>query len=202
MNDSINDNMMRRITSLIFVFIVSLSLWAGETGLFTYEGGFFVKDGNHWTEYRPKDKPGIRATYDQCGEEEHYYKIKNTSQLLAIPKSSNNKFYKSVNGEWRVVYTTRVIYSYFKDTSVKLFCFENGYYVRDKKKWRLYLPDKKQGLWTDFDQYDEDEKFFYLNNDFDKVCVPKRADLKCFLWNKNSKSWEANYSITEIYDHI
>ena len=83
-----------------------------------------------------------------------------------------------------------------------LFCFETGYYVRDKKKWRLYLPDKKEGLWTDFDQYDEDDKFFYLKNDSAKVCVPKRADLNCFLWNKNNEKWEANYSITEIYDKI
>lgn len=193
---------MKRLIFLFTFIISSLCNWAGETGLFTYEGGFFVKDGNRWIEYRPKDRLGVWATYEQYREEEHYYNIKNKSHILAIPKSSNNNFYKRENGEWKVIYTTRVIYNYFRDSSVRLFCFNTGYYVRDKKKWRLYLPDKKQGLWTDFDQYDEDEKFFYLNNDFDKVCVPKRADLKCFLWNKNSKSWEANYSITEIYDHI
>lgn len=32
--------------------------------------------------------------------------------------------------------------------------------------------------------------------------VSKCADLSCFLWNKKSEKWEANYSITEIYDHI
>ena len=26
-------------------------------------------------------------------------------------------------------------------------------------------------VWTDFDQYDEDDKFFYLKNDSDKVCA-------------------------------
>lgn len=62
-------------------------------------------------------------------------------------------------------------------------------------------------MWADFDQYDEDDKFFYLQNSNDKVCVPKRgvpkrADLNCFLWNKSTEKWEANYSITEIYNHI
>lgn len=143
--------------------------------------------------------PKINLEY---GEEANYYNIRNNTITLAIPKTSNNNFYKRENGEWRIIYTTRVIYSYFKDSSVGLFCFETGYYVRDKKKWRLYLPDKKEGLWTDFDQYDEDDKFFYLKNDSAKVCVPKRADLNCFLWNKNNEKWEANYSITEIYDKI
>ena len=69
----------------------------------------------------------------------------------------------------------------------------NGVYI---------FPTKKEGLWTDFDQYDEDDKFFYLKNDSAKVCVPKRADLNCFIWNKNNEKWEANYSITEIYDKI
>lgn len=31
---------------LVMVLVVSsLSLWGGETGLFTYEGGFFIKTG-------------------------------------------------------------------------------------------------------------------------------------------------------------
>ena len=193
---------MKKIVTFLFAFAMSLPLWCGETGLFTYEGGFFIKDGNIWKEYRPKDKPGIWNTYSQYGEEANYYNIRNNTITLAIPKTSNNNFYKRENGEWRIIYTTRVIYSYFKDSSVGLFCFETGYYVRDKKKWRLYLRDKKEGLWTDFVLYDVDDKFFYLKNDSAKVCVPKRADLNCFLWNKNNEKWEANYSITEIYDKI
>lgn len=135
---------MKKIVTFLFAFAMSLPLWCGETGLFTYEGGFFIKDGNIWKEYRPKDKPGIWNTYSQYGEEANYYNIRNNTITLAIPKTSNNNFYKRENGEWRIIYTTRVIYSYFKDSSVGLFCFETGYYVRDKKKWRLYLPDKKK----------------------------------------------------------
>lgn len=49
-------NMKRLLTSLI-VLISALSMWSAETGLFTYEGGFFVKNGNIWKEYRPKENP-------------------------------------------------------------------------------------------------------------------------------------------------
>ncbi len=193
---------MKRLLICMVILISALTSWSGETGLFTYEGGFFVKNGTSWKEYRPKDKPGVWANYTQYNEEDNYYNISNSSSTLAIPKNSNNKFYKRENGEWKVLYNTRVVYPSFTDTSVRLFCFPTGYYVRDSKKWRLYLSEKPNAIWTSFDQYDEDEKFFYLKNDKDKVCVPKRADLSCFLWDKNKNEWTANWSITEIYDHI
>lgn len=61
--------------------------------------GFFIKDGNIWKEYRPKDKPGIWDTYSQYGEEANYYNIRNNTKTFAIPKTSNNNFYKRENGE-------------------------------------------------------------------------------------------------------
>lgn len=194
--------MMKRLLICCFLLFPTLLVWGAETGLFTYEGGFFVKSGNTWKEYRPKDKPGVWAIYTQYNEESNYYNISNSNYTLAIPKESKNDFYKRENGEWKVLYKTRVIYPSFMDSSVRLFCFKTGYYVRDGKKWRLYLPEKQSSYWADFEQYDEDEKFFYLKNNNDKVCVPKRADLSCFLWNKHTEKWEANYSITEIYDLI
>lgn len=106
---------------------------AGDTGLFTYEGGFFIKSGNTWKEYRPKDKPGVWATYTQYNEEDNYYNISNNSCTLAIPKKSVNNFYKRENGDWKVVYITRVVYPSFLDSAIGLFCFSTGYYVRDEK---------------------------------------------------------------------
>ncbi|WP_301423423.1 MULTISPECIES: hypothetical protein [Bacteroides] len=194
--------LLKKLVLVIALVVSSLSLWGGETGLFTYEGGFFVKAGTTWKEYRPKDKPGVWATYSQYTEEENYYKISNNNISLAIPKKSNNDFYKRVNGNWEVVYKTRIIYPSFFDSSVGLFCFSTGYYVRDGKKWRLYLSEKPNAIWASFDQYKEDDKFFYLKNDKDKVCVPKRADLNCFLWDKDKDEWLSNWSITEIYDHF
>lgn len=193
---------MRRLIVAITTLVLAIPVYASETGLFTYEGGFFIKNGAVWQEYRPKEKPGIWATYTQYNEEDKYYNIRNNNCVLSIPKTSNNNFYVYLNGDWKVIYITRVIYPYYTDSSVGLFCFTNGYYVRDGKKWRLYLPDKSSSVWASFEQYDENDKFFFLKNNTDKVCVPKRADLKCFIWDKNNNKWLANYSITEIYDCV
>lgn len=193
---------MRGIIAFLLLLMSSVIGMAGDTGLFTYEGGFFIKSGNTWKEYRPKDKPGVWATYTQYNEEENFYNINNSNVTLAIPKKSKNDFYKRVNGEWQVVYKTRVVYPSFLDSAVGLFCFSTGYYVRDGKAWRLYLSEKPNAIWASFDQYKEDDKFFYLKNERDKVCVPKRADLNCFIWDKDKEEWSANWTITEIYDHI
>lgn len=191
---------MRRVVAIIILSLMSISVWAGETGLFTYEGGFFVKNGTSWKEYRPKDKPGVWATYNQYSQDDKYYYISNDNGSLAIPEKSINNFYRMEGGEWKVIYKTRVVYDHFSDSSVRLFCFPTGYFVRDGKTWRFYLPEKQSSLWATFTQYDEDDKFFYLSNSSDKMCVPKRADLQIFLW-KDGK-WSANYTVTEIYDHI
>lgn len=193
---------MKRSLICLIVLLSTLLVWGGETGLFTYEGGFFIKSGTTWKEYRPKDRPGVWATYTQYNEETNYYNISNSSHTLAIPKESKNDFYKRENGDWKVLYKTRIVYPSFMDSSTRLFCFKTGYYVRDGKKWRLYLSEKPNAIWTSFDQYNEDDKFFYLKNEKDKVCVPKRADLSCFLWDKDKNDWSANWTITEIYDHI
>lgn len=193
---------MKRLLAILALAITFSTVWAAETGLFTYQGGFFIKNGKTWKEYRPKDRPGVWATYTQYDDETHYYNITNSNCSLAIPKASHNNFYKNENGKWVVIYTTRMVYPSFLDTSVKLYCFDKGYYVRDGKKWRLYLSERPSSVWASFTQYDEDKDYFYLTNSNDKVCVPKRAELSCYLWNKTAKKWEANYDITEIYDHI
>ena len=51
--------MMKRLLICCFLLFPTLLVWGAETGLFTYEGGFFVKSGNTWKEYRHKDKPGV-----------------------------------------------------------------------------------------------------------------------------------------------
>ena len=105
------------------LLLMSIPVWSGETGLFTYEGGFFVKNGTSWKEYRPKDKPGVWATYTQYSQDDKYYYISNDNGSLAIPEKSINNFYRMEGGEWKVIYKTRVVYDHFSDSSVRLFCF-------------------------------------------------------------------------------
>ena len=37
---------MKRIFICLIVMFSDFLIWSGETGLFTYEGGFFTKNGN------------------------------------------------------------------------------------------------------------------------------------------------------------
>lgn len=185
---------MKRIMTSLIILVIALSLRSAETGLFTYKVGFFVKNGNAWKEYRPKDKPGVWVTYIQ-------YNVKNDNCTLAIPKTSKNDFYKRVNGEWKVVCNTHVVYPNCTDSSVRLFCFSTGFYVRDGKKWRLYLSEKPSAIWASFNQYNDD-RFFYFQNNKDKVCVPKRTDINCYIWEQDKNGWSANWYITEMYDCI
>lgn len=96
------------IISCTLFFIVELA--AQITGLFTYEGGYFVKDGNNWAEYRPQSKDGVWASYMKYDEDENYYYINNSKCSLCVPKKKHNKFYISKNNEWKVIYNTTDIY--------------------------------------------------------------------------------------------
>ena len=58
--------MKRRFFLTVAVAVAGiLSLVAQTTAMVPYEGGYFVKNGNEWTEYRPADKTGKWSTYKQ-----------------------------------------------------------------------------------------------------------------------------------------
>lgn len=107
------------MNKLCFVAICALfltvDLMAQTTGLFTYTGGYFVKDGDNWSEYRPNDKNGTWATYEKYDEDGNYYFVSNSNCSLCIPKKENNKFYIHKNGDWTVIYNTTDIYDSFSE---------------------------------------------------------------------------------------
>ena len=76
-----------RFFPLLLLTLTCIGAAAQTTGLFTYDGGYFVKAGDYWTEYRPADKDGVWATYTQYGEETNYYQVSNSSCSLSIPKT-------------------------------------------------------------------------------------------------------------------
>ena len=62
-------NMNKRLSLTTMLAIVSfVSLVAQTTALVPYVGGYFVKNGDEWTEYRPADKTGKWSTYKQYKE--------------------------------------------------------------------------------------------------------------------------------------
>lgn len=196
----INMNLRTIIISCILCVIFAVGAFA-QTGLYTYDGGYFVRNGNNWTEYRPKDKEGVWATYTQYNEEEHFFNITNNLCDVSVPKSSVNKFYYSgkQDGNWEPIYNTRQVYDYMPSSGCGIYCYKGGYFVRDGLKWREYRPADKRGVWAEYDQRSYDENFFYIINDNDHVAIPveeSAGDIQLF----NGSEWRAIYSLTGIYD--
>lgn len=185
----------------VLLFILSCGLLsAQETGLFVYDGGYFVKSGDSWEEYRPDKNEGVWATYEQYAEEENFYNLRNSMGYVSVPKSTVNAFYYAAPGEaWKPIYTTKAIYEYMSDASRGIYCYQGGYFVRDGMVWREYRPGDKRGLWAEYDQDSADGKFFYISNESCKVAVPKSESERSVYLSKDGE-WKPIYSMVGVYD--
>lgn len=194
--------MMRRIFLLFFLLLVFAgSGMAQNTGLFTYNGGYFIKDGNTWYEYRPGDRAGVWATYTQYGEEKNFYNIENNSNVVSVPKDPANSFYVAEKGgEWRPVYTSRNFYSYFSDSGRDIYCYNGGYFVRNGNSWKEYRPADKQTVWSSYTQYKSDDKYFYIESSADKVAIPRSKSVAGSIFIYRNNDWESIYTVSDIYD--
>lgn len=186
--------------------ILCLILWwcgfavhavAQSTGLFTYDGGFFVKKGNAWSEYRPVRRAGVWATYTQYSEDADFYYVKNSSGSVCVPKKPANSFFIHRDGRWQVIYQTRQLYSYFDDPCLDLYCYEGGYFVRDGRFWREYRPGDKPDVWATYTQYGEDDNYFQIESSSCKVSVPKSTVNDFYLLQDGN--WQKCYISTDIY---
>lgn len=189
------------ILSLVLSVITAIGAFAQPTGLYTYDGGYFVRNGDNWTEYRPGKNEGVWATYTQYNEEEHFFNIANNLCDVSVPKSSVNKFYIARNkeGDWEPLYDTKEIYDYMPSSGCGIYCYKGGYFVRDGLKWREYRPADKRGVWAEYDQQSYDGHFFYIINDNNHVAVPvseSAGDIQLF----KDMEWRPIYSLAGIYD--
>ena len=194
--------MKYKIFLLFFVlFAFANSGIAQNTGLFTYTGGYFIKNGDKWYEYRPGDKAGVWASYTQYGEEENFYNIENKNCSVSVPKSPSNSFFVAKeDGEWKPIYTTRNFYSVFTDEGRDLYCYNGGYFVRNGTKWKEYRPGDKQSVWSTYSLYNSDNDFFYIESSADKVAIPKSKDVSGSIFIYRNNDWEAIYTVSDIYE--
>lgn len=187
------------LSALLFVFSFGL-LSAQETGLFVYDGGYFVKAGDSWEEYRPDQKEGVWATYEQYNEEENFYNVRNSKCYVSVPKSTVNSFYYAAPGDkWEPIYTTKAVYEYMSDSARGIYCYRGGYFVRDGLSWREYRPGDKRDLWAEYDQTSADERFFYISNENNRVAIPKAENNESVYLSKDGE-WRPIYSMVGIYD--
>ena len=187
-----------------------VSLMAQTTALVPYVGGYFVKNGDEWTEYRPADKVGKWSTYKQYKENDTFFYVKNKKCNLAIPKLGKDMIFidREKNGKWEQVYTTIDVHHQCTEPDGLFYCYNdgrgrehNGYFVRlDGGVWHEYAPGKKRGVWAEFKQTGEDKDYFIVESTENIVRIPKREGLNFIITKPGYDGWRGGYTTKAIYD--
>lgn len=188
---------MRRLLLLTGIII---SVFAdSQSMLCLYKGGYFIRNGNSWYEYRPQSKDGVWSTYSQQSSDNNYNYVKNSACELSIPKNKKNSVWIKKGGEWEVLYTTIKIFDYCPKRSSHLFCFDNGFFIKNGTTWYLYMPEKeKKREWNTFTEYSKDDSYYYISNSQDKISIPRSPNNSFFLLD-NGK-WKEWHSALALYD--
>lgn len=188
---------------LFFLLLASFSLSFAQSEpsfLCTYKGGYFIRNGSTWYEYRPELKDGIWSTYSQNGTDDNYYYIKNKMCEICIPfKSHNNIWIKEANSEWKKVYETITVYNYCPEHSTQVFTYQDGFFIKNGNTWNFYIPTKEnKRIWSVYTQYNSDDNYYYIKNSTDNLAIPRKSK-NDFFWYKNDK-WEKLYTTLALYD--
>jgi len=194
----------------MLAIISFVSLVAQTTALVPYVGGYFVKNGDEWTEYRPADKVGKWSTYKQYKENDIFFYVKNKKCNLAIPKLGKDMIFidREKNGKWEQVYTTIDVHHQCTEPDGLFYCYNdgrgrehNGYYIRrDGGVWHEYAPGKKRGVWAEFKQIGEDKDYFNAESTENIVRIPKREGLNFIITKPGYDGWRGGYTTKAIYD--
>lgn len=198
----------RLFLSIAVVLACATSLLAQPTALVAYEGGYFIKNDNKWVEYRPADKLGPWNEYKQYRESDTFYFLNSKRCRVAIPKLARDKIFvdRKKNEKWEVVYNTVSVHQVAPKENGLFYCYKttsieyDGYFVRYNGKWHEYRPNMKRGVWAEFRQTGEDEKFFILESDHNIVNIPKTTADNISIKKKDNSSWRGGYRIAAIYD--
>ena len=132
---------MKKLLILLLNILFTVSINA-QSMLCTYQGGYFIRNGNTWYEYRPKDKDGIWNTYSQYSSDKEYIYIRNKSKDISIPKRNNNSIWIYRNNKWEVLYRTINVYNYCPVKGAKLFAYKDGFFIKTNNTWQEYNPLK------------------------------------------------------------
>lgn len=199
---------MKKSILLGLLLSFAMTALAQTTALVAYEGGYFIKNGEKWTEYRPQDKDEAWNEYKQYKETDTFYFLDSKRCRVAIPKLACDKIFvdRKKNEDWQVVYNTISVHPLCPNEDGPFYCYTttsieyDGYFVRDNGKWREYRPNMKRGLWAEFDEVGEDDDFFYLNSEHNTVQVPKTTNNRFIIRKNDNSSWRGGYTAAAIYD--
>ena len=199
---------MKKSILLAMLLSFAATLSAQTTALVAYEGGYFVKNGDKWTEFRPQDKAEAWNEYKQYKENDIFYFLDSKRCRVAIPKLACDKIFvdRKKNENWEVVYNTISVHPFCPNEDGPFYCYTttsteyDGYFVRDNGKWREYRPNMKRGLWAEFDESGESDTHFVLKSKHNTVLVPKTTADRFIITKNDNSSWRGGYTAAAIYD--
>lgn len=191
--------MKRNIFIAFLLLFVSISVFA-QSFLCTYKGGYFIKNGSTWHEYRPQQKDGVWNSFTEYSYDNQYYYLDNGKCKLSIPKTKNNSIWIKIgNADWKKKYTTINVYKYCPVFSKNIFAYQNGFFVKDGNNWQEYDPTQNmKGPLDSFTQYKEDDGFYYIKNARITLAIPRKIN-KNFCFVRNG-SWVSLYVPSALYD--
>ena len=191
--------MIMKRTVLLLVCIVVSILINAQSVLCLYKGGYFIRNGNTWYEYRPQSKDAVWNQYTQYSTDDNYYYVKNSVCKISIPKKPNNSIWINKGSDWKVLYTTIHVYNYCPQRSSHLFCFEDGFFIKKGNKWDLYMPLKSATeVWNSYTEYKKDKDYYYIKNSKDDIAIPRSPNNSFYLMK--SGDWKKWKSSLALYD--
>ena len=199
---------MKKSILYTMLLLFAVTAFAQTTALVAYDGGYFVKNGDRWTEYRPQDKAEPWNEYKQYNENDTFYFLDSKRCRVSVPKLACDKIFvdREKNGNWQVVYNTISVYPMCPDGNGLFYCYKGtsteyeGYFVRGNDKWKEYRPNMKRGLWAEFDEVGEDNTHFILKSKYNTVLVPKTTEERFIITKNDNSSWRGGYTTAAIYD--
>ena len=199
---------MKKSILLSLLLSFAMTALAQTTALVAYEGGYFIKNGEKWTEFRPQDKAEAWNEYEQYKENDIFYFLNSKRCRVAIPKLACDKIFvdRKKNENWEVVYNTISVHPFCPNEDGPFYCYTttsteyDGYFVRDNGKWREYRPNMKRGLWAEFDEVGDNDTHFILKSKHNTVLVPKTTADRFIITKNDNSSWRGGYTAVAIYD--
>ena len=201
---------MKKSILLGLLLSFAMTAFAQTTALVAYDGGYFVKNGDNWTEYRPQDKAEAWNEYKQYKENDTFFYVENKKCRLAIPKLGRDMIFidREKNNDLKQVYTTIDVHHQCVEPEGLFYCYNdgrgrehNGYYIRrDGGVWHEYAPGKKRGIWAEFKQIGEEKDYFVLESTENIVRVPKKEGLNFIITKPGYDGWRGGYTTKAIYD--
>lgn len=78
---------MRFLLVSVLTLLPTLIPAFGQTGLYSYDGGYFLRNGSHWEEYRPAERHEVWNEYEQVKTDGNfiYLKCKDNDFHIGIP---------------------------------------------------------------------------------------------------------------------